>query len=106
MPTFNDREKGFETEFSHSQEVGFKVTARRNKLLGLWVAQQLGLPADAAPAYALALVDLAIEAHSDAAVLDKIVHDMEAKGVPCSRDQIKDRMRRLAAEARKQLLSE
>src|SRR5438128_778421 len=106
MPTFNDREKGFENEFSHSQEIGFKVTARRNKLLGLWAAQQLGLTGDAASAYALALVDLGIEAQGDAAVLDKVMRDLEAKGVHCTREQVQDRMRRFAAEARKQLMSE
>jgi hypothetical protein len=106
MSTFNDREKGYENEFSHKQEIGFKVTARRNKLLGLWAAQQLGLSADAASAYALALIELEIETHGDAAVLDKVMRDLEAKGVHCTREQVQDRLQRFAAEARKQLMSE
>jgi hypothetical protein len=106
MPTFNDRERGYENEFSHSQEIGFKVTARRNKLIGLWAAQQLGMSADAASGYALALVDLEIETHGDAAVLDKVIRDLEAKGVRCTREQVQDRMQRFTVEARKQLMSE
>ena len=105
MSTFEDREKGYETEFSHQQELGFKVTARRNKLLGLWAAQQLGLTGDAAASYALQLVDLAIETHGDAAVADKIARDLEGKGVGCTREQLVDRMHRMAADARKQLTS-
>ena len=49
---FNDREKGFEAKYQHDQETQFKITARRNKLLGLWAAEQLGLGEADADVYA------------------------------------------------------
>ena len=52
MTTFKNREKGFEAKFSHDQEIDFKVTSRRNKLLGLWAAEQLGLEGSAVEHYA------------------------------------------------------
>ena len=48
MATFNDREKAAEAKFSHDQETDFKVMARRNKLLGLWVAEYLDIVGDEA----------------------------------------------------------
>jgi hypothetical protein len=45
MTTFKDRNKGFEQKFAHDEELKFRATARRNKLLGLWAADQLGPPA-------------------------------------------------------------
>jgi hypothetical protein len=52
MTTFKDRNKGFEQKFAHDEELKFRATARRNKLLGLWAADQLGLTGDEAQAYA------------------------------------------------------
>ena len=43
MTTFDDRERGFEAKFAHDQELEFKTTARRNRLLGLWAAELMGL---------------------------------------------------------------
>ena len=45
MTTFDNRKNGFEKKFAHDEELQFKATARRNKLLGLWAAEKLGLPA-------------------------------------------------------------
>ena len=52
MTTFEDREKGFERKFAHDEELKFKATARRNRLIGLWAADKMGLSGDAAQAYA------------------------------------------------------
>jgi hypothetical protein len=52
MTTFEDREKGYERKFAHDQELKFRATARRNKMLGLWAAEQLGLSGEEAQAYA------------------------------------------------------
>ena len=46
MTTFKDRNKGFERKFAHDEELKFRATARRNKLLGLWAAEKLGLEGD------------------------------------------------------------
>ena len=63
MTTFSDREKGFENKFKHDQEANFKATARRNKLLGLWIAKEMGLTGDAAEAYAKSVVVADMEKH-------------------------------------------
>ena len=65
MSTFNDREKGFENKFKHDQEATFKATARRNKLLGLWVAKELGLSGAAAEDYAKSVVVADMEKPGD-----------------------------------------
>ena len=54
--TFDKREEGFEKKFAHDEELRFKATARRNKMLGLWAAEKLGLSGDAANAYAKEVV--------------------------------------------------
>ena len=56
MTTFDKREEGFEKKFAHDEELLFKANARRNKLLGLWAAEKLGLSGDAANVYAKEVV--------------------------------------------------
>jgi hypothetical protein len=60
MTTFDKREEGFEKKFAHDEELKFKAAARRNKLLGLWAAEKLGLTGAAADAYAKEVVSLII----------------------------------------------
>lgn len=52
MTTFDKRQEGFERKFAHDEELRFKATARRNRLLGLWAAEKLGLSSSDAEAYA------------------------------------------------------
>ncbi len=87
MTTFDKREEGFEQQFAHDEELRFKATARRNKLLGLWAAEQLGLSSAEAENYAKSLVMSDVEAgvHD---VLGKIHKDFAAKGVAQSDHQI------------------
>ncbi len=56
MTTFDKREEAFEKQFAHDEELRFKATARRNKLLGLWAAEKLGLAGAEADSYALSVV--------------------------------------------------
>jgi hypothetical protein len=63
MSTFNDRQAGFENKFKHDQELQFKATARRNKLVGLWAAAKFGLSGDAADAYAKDVVAADFDKH-------------------------------------------
>ena len=53
MTTFDKREEGFEKQFAHDEELRFKANARRNKLLGLWAAELMGLKGEAASNYAV-----------------------------------------------------
>jgi hypothetical protein len=86
MTTFDKREEAFEQRFAHDEELRFKATARRNKLLGLWAAGQLGLTGPQADSYALSVVMSEIEGAHD--VASKVRKDLEAKGVVQSDHQI------------------
>jgi hypothetical protein len=99
MTTFDKREEGFEKQFAHDEELKFKATARRNKLLGLWVAEKLGLAGVDAEAYAKALVVADMEATGDHDVFGRIRKDLDAKGVGLSDHQIRRTMDELTARA-------
>ena len=92
MTTFDDREKGFERKFAHDEELRFKATARRNKLLGLWAAEKLGKAGADADAYAKTVVLADFEEAGDDDVIRKIRSDLEAGGVALSEGEIKTRM--------------
>jgi hypothetical protein len=99
MTTFDRREEAFEKQFAHDEELRFKATARRNKLLGLWAAEKLGLKGAEADSYALALVMLDFEETGDHDVLGKIRKDFDAKGVDQSDHQISRHATELMAQA-------
>jgi hypothetical protein len=99
MTTFDKREEAFEQQFAHDEELRFKATARRNKLLGLWAAEKLGLSGAEADSYALAIVMTALEQGGERAVLAKIRKDFDAKGVVQSEHQIDRTMTELLAKA-------
>ncbi len=88
MAQFEDRERGEEKKFSLDQETLFKATARRNKLLGLWAADVLGLAGDEAEAYANSVVVSDLEEPGDEDVIRKVLGDFDAKGVSRSREDI------------------
>ena len=97
MTTFDKREEGFEKQFAHDEELKFKATARRNKLLGLWAAEKLGLSGADADSYALSVVMADFEDSHD--VAQKIRKDFEAKGVAQSDHQIARTMNEFMAQA-------
>jgi hypothetical protein len=103
MPSFDEREKGFERKFEHDQEQEFKVKARRNHLFGLWAAEQLSLKGEAAEHYARAIADPAKHLHGDAEIVKKIAADFKAKSVAHDANRIRLEIERFAAEAKKQL---
>jgi hypothetical protein len=88
MTTFDKREEGFEQQFAHDEELKFKATARRNKLLGLWAAEKLGLAGAQADSYALSLVMSDIEASGAHDVMAAIQKDFATKGIVQSDHQI------------------
>jgi hypothetical protein len=99
MTTFDKREEGFEQQFAHDEELRFKATARRNKLLGLWAAEKLGLAGEAAEAYAKAFVVTDIESTGDHDVFGRLRKDFDAKGVSLSDREIRRAIDELTAKA-------
>jgi hypothetical protein len=99
MTTFDKREEGFEKQFAIEEELKFKADARRNKLLGLWVAEQLGLSGDAAASYAKAVVAADFEAAGDHDVVHKVTADLAAKGINIQETQLRTKMGELMAQA-------
>jgi hypothetical protein len=99
MTTFDKREEGFEKQFARDEELRFKATARRNKHLGLWAAQKLGLSGAEADAYAKEVVLADFEEAGDHDVFRKIRKDFDAKGVKDSDHQIQRTMVDLMAKA-------
>ena len=80
MTTFDDRKDAFEKKFAHDEELRFKATARRNKLLGLWAAEQLGKAGPDAETYAKSVVMADFQEAGDDDVLRKVRADLEANG--------------------------
>ena len=98
MTTFDKREEGFEKKFSLDEELKFKAESRRNRLLGLWVAEKLGLSGDAATAYAKEVVAADFEESGDG-VFRKVDGDLGAKGITVPEDELRARMDELMLQA-------
>ena len=103
MTTFDRREEGFEKKFVHDEELRFKATARRNKMLGLWAAEKLGLSGPSAESYAKDVVASDLEEAGDHDVFRKVRKDFDAKGINASDDEIRQIMNELLAKAVAQL---
>ncbi|WP_454626582.1 DUF1476 domain-containing protein [Bradyrhizobium cenepequi] len=99
MTTFDKREEGFEKKFALDEEQKFKAEARRNKLLGMWAAEKLGLTGDAANTYAKEVVAADFEEAGDQDVLQKILKDLTAKGEAITEGQIRAKMDELMVQA-------
>lgn len=100
MTTFDKREEGFEKKFAHDEELKFKATARRNKLLGLWAAAQLGKTGADADAYSKEVVAADFDEPGDDDVVRKIVNDLAGKATEAD---VRSKMQELLAEAVKQI---
>jgi hypothetical protein len=87
MTTFDKREEGFEKQFAHDEDLRFKANARRNKLLGLWAAEKMGLTGADTDAYAKAVVVADFEEAGDQDVFRKVRADLDAKKVAGVSDQ-------------------
>ena len=106
MTTFNDREKAAEAKFGRDQETAFKVMARRNKLLGLWVAEYLGLDGGEAQAYAREVVKADFDRPGDEDVFEKVWEDIQGKNVDLSEHRVRRQMTDLLQEAERQVVEE
>jgi len=103
---FKDRQKGYEAKYQHDQELLFKITARRNKLLGLWAAEQMGLNGEAAQAYASEVVVADFEEPGDADVVRKVMGDLSNRGFEITEQSLRKQMDVLGDTARNQIESE
>jgi hypothetical protein len=97
MTTFDKREEGFERKFALDEELKFKAEARRNRLLGLWAAEKLGITGEAATAYAREAVAGAFAEGGDKAVVARVASELSAKGI--TEDEIRSQMTELMAQA-------
>ena len=103
MKSFTEREKGFEAELKHHEELRFRMTARRNRLFGLWAARRLGLTAEEAEAYAKAVIAADFEAPGDGDVIEKVRTDLEEKSIAVNEAELRSELARAAAQAREQI---
>lgn len=106
MTTFDERERAFEARFAHDEELRFRAISRRNKLVGVWAAGQLGRTGEDTEAYSRAVVRAGLEGHGDGAVMAKLRHDFDAANVPISDEQIRRTMREMLLAAAEQVSSE
>ena len=106
MTTFDKRQEGFERKFAHDQELRFKAEARRNKLLGLWAAEKLGLSGADADTYAKSVIHADFKEPGDEDVFRKIRQDFDEKQVSQSDHQIRRTMDELMATAVEQIQNE
>lgn len=103
MPIFEERENALERKFERDREFAFKVTARRNKLLGLWAASHMGLTSESAARYALDVVEVAVLRHGDDAIVGRICADLVASGFPITPAEVRRKLKSLDETARKEL---
>jgi hypothetical protein len=99
MTTFDKREEGFEKKFALDEEQKFKAMARRNRLLGLWAADKLGMSGEAATAYAKEVVAADFEQPGDNDVVHKVTRDLAGKGVALTEPQLRAKMDELLVQA-------
>lgn len=104
MSSFDEREKAFEKKFAHDADMQFKAAARRNKLLGLWLAEKLGEADAEAYARSVVVADLAEEGDED--VIRKVMADIKAKGVAISEADIRAKLAELGPVAKDQVMKE
>ena len=104
MTSFDDRERAFETKFARDEEMAFRVTARRNKLLGHWAAEQMKLTPAEAEAYATAVVQADFEEAGDADVVRKLLGDLTAAGIETDEAAVRRALEDKTVEARRQLM--
>ena len=106
MTDFKDRERAEEAKFAHDEEMLFRITARRNRLLGQWAAEKMGLSAVEAESYAKAVVQADFEEAGDEDVVRKLLGDLTSAGVETSESEVRTALEAKQVEARRQLMGE
>jgi hypothetical protein len=106
MSTFNKRRDSFEKKFALDEEQKFKARVRRNKLLGLWAAEKMGLSGTEAAEYAKDVIKIDFSEPGEEDVFRKVRDDFATKGVDQSEHQIRRTMEELMVTAAEQIQSE
>lgn len=104
MTQFDDRERAFETKFAHDEEMRFRITARRNRLLGEWAARQMGLSEAETESYAKDVVRSDFEEAGDHDVVRKVLGDLTSAGVECEEETVQAALRNKEIDARRQII--
>ena len=105
MTSFDDRERAFEAKFARDDEMAFRITARRNRLLGQWAATQMRLTPEETDAYAKAVVQADFEEAGDDDVIRKVVGDLTAAWIDTDEATVRRALEDQAVEARRQLMA-
>ena len=106
MTTFDDRERAFEAKYVRDEEMAFRVTARRNRLLGQWAAEKMALTPEETDAYAKAVVQADFEEAGDEDVIRKLLGDLVSAGVDIDELGVRTALEAKMAEARRQFIEE
>ncbi|ADU14702.1 MULTISPECIES: DUF1476 domain-containing protein [Asticcacaulis] len=106
MTTFDDRSKGFEAQFAHNEEFEFKAVARRNRMIGLWAGEKMGLSGDNLENYAKAVVRADFEQPGEEDVIRKVLGDLTASNIPVRETEVRTKVVEFLAQAREALKNE
>ena len=106
MTDFTDRERAEEAKFARDEDMAFRILARRNRLLGRWAAQKMGLTAEETDAYAKEVVQAEFEEAGDEDVIRKVLGDLVAAGCDVDQARVRAALEEKAVEARRQLMGE
>ena len=104
--SFKKREDAFENKYARDEELRFKVDIRRDKLVGIWAAEMLGLKGDDADAYAKEVISADFEEPGDDDVVRKIMGDFKEKDVDFSEHRLRKKMDELLEVAKQQIMKE
>jgi hypothetical protein len=101
---FDDRERAFEAKYARDEEMQFRITARRNRLLGHWAARQMGLTEAEAESYAKDVVRSDFEEAGEHDVIRKVLGDLTAAGVDIDEEKVREALRNKEIDARRQII--
>lgn len=104
MTDFNDRERAEEAKFALDEETAFRIAARRNRLLGQWAAEKMGLTAEETDAYAKSVVQADFEEAGDEDVIRKLLGDLAGAGIEIDEAAVRAALEEKSVEARRQFM--
>lgn len=104
--TFKEREEAFESKYKHDEDLRFRTIARRNKLMGLWVAEQLGLKGEEAAHYARTVVQADMKMPGDDDIIGKIKEDLDKANIDISVHRLHKRLEECFGDAKRQIMNE
>ena len=106
MTDFQDRERAEEAKFAMDEQTAFKIAARRNRLLGEWAAEAMGLTPEETEAYKKAVVQADFEEAGDEDVIRKVLGDLTSAGSEIDEATVRAMLEEKAVEAKRQFMSE